>query len=632
VPPTRCSGWRRPPWQSSTLFAASGPAWTAARLDIQQSLLDGIGASITALGVHALPSLRQGLSGIAGQLNLGAKAFLSFAASGTTATEFGGLFANIRDSIGKLVPAVAPASKALLDLASVGASFGPQLSAGLAGFVENISGAISKAAADGSLKDFLQGALDVLRQLGTIAGNLGGILGAVFGPASQAGSILLTLIGDITGHLSSLLNSASGKSALGGFFTAATDAAASLVPAINAILDQVGPVLRSLSPAIAALGSALGGALKAAAPAIAPLAKAIAAIVIALTPLLPLFGEMIGQILPPLANLVTTVARAFAPLISALAGALAPILPVIANAINALSAALGPVITQLVSALSPILPLIADAFGQLITALTPIFPALAKILTALIPLIPPIAKLMVQFSQLAVALLPAVIAIFKLVPPVLRVLVPVITTVVDALSAIIGAVKSVLSWITNLVTHIGSLPGKIAGIAGDLYDAGGKMMKQLFEGIKNALADAGSFALDLGKTIVNGIIGAIDDFLHLPLKVPRITIFNPIPGADDFHIGGQTIIPRIPKLALGATIQPRDGGTLAILAEAGKAESVVDTGLLNRQLRLSTQALARMSQTPGGRGDLHQHIHGAPGQDTSTLAHDVARRWEALSA
>jgi hypothetical protein len=281
-----------------------------------------------------------------------------------------------------------------------------------------------------------------------------------------------------------------------------------------------------------------------------------------------------------------------------LAGALAPILPVVANAINALSAALGPVITQLVSALSPILPLIADAFGQLITALTPIFPALAKILTALIPAHPADRQADGAVLAARVALLPAVIAIFKLVPPVLRVLVPVITTVVDALSAIITAVKSVISWVTNLVTHIGSLPGKIAGIAGDLYDAGGKMMKQLFEGIKNALADAGSFALDLGKTIVNGIIGAIDDFLHLPLKVPRITIFNPIPGADDFHIGGQTIIPRIPKLALGATIQPRDGGTLAILAEAGKAESVVDTGLLNRQLPSPTR-LARQAQRPG---------------------------------
>lgn len=41
----------------------------------------------------------------------------------------------------------------------------------------------------------------------------------------------------------------------------------------------------------------------------------------------------------------------------------------------------------------------------------------------------------------------------------------------------------------------------------------------------------------------------------------------------------------LPRLALGATVLPRRGGTAAILAEAGKPETVVDTGLLNQALR-----------------------------------------------
>lgn len=59
-----------------------------------------------------------------------------------------------------------------------------------------------------------------------------------------------------------------------------------------------------------------------------------------------------------------------------------------------------------------------------------------------------------------------------------------------------------------------------------------------------------------------------------------------------------------PALAAGATVQPRPGGTVVRVAERGRAESVVDTGLMNR--RLAELDLLRTIATQ--RGALVDHL------------------------
>lgn len=150
--------------------------------------------------------------------------------------------------------------------------------------------------------------------------------------------------------------------------------------------------------------------------------------------------------------------------------------------------------------------------------------------------------------------------------------------------------------ISNVVGYFRDLPGKIAGYAGKIGSAaltiGKTIINKIIEGIKGMPAMIGGLAADvadlirdLGKGIINGVIDAINNMLpnHVAkVEVKGVTIF---PGLD---------LPDnpIPRLARGATVLPRPGGTVALLAEAGRAESVVDTGLLNKRLRDDT-----------GRGD-----------------------------
>lgn len=125
-----------------------------------------------------------------------------------------------------------------------------------------------------------------------------------------------------------------------------------------------------------------------------------------------------------------------------------------------------------------------------------------------------------------------------------------INAVKSILGSIKGAVNNVISWFRNL-------PGAIGRAISSIASRIAAPFKSAFSSI------AGAWNNSVGK---------------LSWTVPKW-----VPG-----IGGNTI--SAPRLASGATVLPRAGGTLAILAEAGKAESVVDTGLLNK--RLADLALA----------------------------------------
>lgn len=130
--------------------------------------------------------------------------------------------------------------------------------------------------------------------------------------------------------------------------------------------------------------------------------------------------------------------------------------------------------------------------------------------------------------------------------------------------------------------EISSLPGKIVGLGTALFNAGKGIIGQLIKGLGEIFKSTGSFAVDIGKSIINGIIGAINNVLqHVNDAIPNKITLKYLPDIDL----PDNPIPMIPKLAAGATIKPRPGGTLALLAEAGRSESVVDTGLINARLR-----------------------------------------------
>ncbi|WP_417556247.1 tape measure protein [Microbacterium sp.] len=144
-----------------------------------------------------------------------------------------------------------------------------------------------------------------------------------------------------------------------------------------------------------------------------------------------------------------------------------------------------------------------------------------------------------------------------------------------------GIVGGLASWWNSTWASVGSFfSGLWSGIVGAVRSAG-SALGAVFNGIRSAVTNAFSGLVSIVKAPINAIIGLVNGAIRglnrLKVNIPS---WVPVFGGSSFGIS----LPTIPMLADGGTVKPRPGGTLALLAEAGKAESVVDTGLLNRAL------------------------------------------------
>lgn len=140
-----------------------------------------------------------------------------------------------------------------------------------------------------------------------------------------------------------------------------------------------------------------------------------------------------------------------------------------------------------------------------------------------------------------------------------------------------GIRSGVSAAITFVVGIIAGLPGRVLGLVKSLGAAGRTIGSAIFGGIRAM----GGGILDLIKAPLNFMLDGLRAILHyiggIGFKLPDWL------GGKGFHL--PDLSGSIHNLAKGATILPRAGGTLAVLAEAGRAETVVDTGLINARLR-----------------------------------------------
>jgi phage-related protein len=91
----------------------------------------------------------------------------------------------------------------------------------------------------------------------------------------------------------------------------------------------------------------------------------------------------------------------------------------------------------------------------------------------------------------------------------------------------------------------------------------GDVVKNIWSGITGFVKGGINGIIDL----INGLVNGINSVAGVASKLSG--------GAVNLHVD------KLPHLADGATVLPRPGGTIALLGEAGRAESVVDTGKFN---------------------------------------------------
>jgi phage-related protein len=175
-----------------------------------------------------------------------------------------------------------------------------------------------------------------------------------------------------------------------------------------------------------------------------------------------------------------------------------------------------------------------------------------------------------------------------------------ITFYVNALKTAWDAIKTTVNTVWNFVKPIFE---KIGDGIRDGIGGAVDFVSGLFDGLKSTV-----------KTIFNAIAGFWNStFGKLSFKVPGW-----VPG-----IGGNGFdVPDIPTLAKGGVIPASLGGTLALLAEAGRPERVepLDPDGLSRRDK------AMIDYMSGGmRGGVTVNVYPSPGMDERELAQKVSR-------
>lgn len=383
--------------------------------------------------------------------------------------------------------------------------------------------------------------------IGAIASSLTGLLNNVLTPFAQkvtdsigfikgyvSGEGSTVDVGWLEGPLSSVaevvISMQSSFGGLGGFFSGVWTAIGPLVTQVlglwqafsplSLIFQVLQPILPQLASVFQNLAGVIGGSL-------------ITVLSTLMTALQPVITILTGQ----LSSILQILLPIFAQLAGNIAGQLASALTLIAPMIATLATTLGTVLGTVLTAISPLIELLAGLIGSLLQAVLPIITPILALVAALLPLLAPIIELvgalLTPLIQLLTALLTPIIA---LIEPIVGGLAAALTFLVNILVGVIKWIVDAITWFVNLV---GGSKTAQAGIAA-AWNAVGKLFSDVWTNIQNvfntgitnlvnfvgtlkdkvlgALGAAGSWLLDVGKNIVQGLIDGVSSMVKNAVK------------------------------------------------------------------------------------------------------------------
>lgn len=324
-----------------------------------------------------------------------------------------------------------------------------------------------------------------------------------------------------------------GLALLPAFDKLATFMSNTVLPAMTTGAEKLGPIFAAvgerLMPIFTALGdvfSRMFGYLEPLIPSVIALWGAFNPLGILIDSLLPFLGTLvdgimpglvaiINQVLPALSTLLgvfstvgTALIQAVLPpllsLVQVFLGALMPVLAQVVPLVVDLAKTVGGILVSYIKQAAPVLALFVGAIAEILKQVLPVIGQLiALALQAVMPLIKAI-------QPLIGAILPVLATWFKFLVPIITtlvsvliaILVPVIKVVVTVLGAVIGAVAAVITWFSSMVTGLNKAAAGILSFFGSLPGT-----------IQKALAGAGTWLVDTGKNLIQGLLNGAGSLL-----------------------------------------------------------------------------------------------------------------------
>lgn len=549
---------------------------------------------IRSLLTTLLPQVKTGFAGLSKSLGASLVGVASTFKDTLSGGVLGSFFDNITGGVTAATPGINAFAASFVSLIGFGTQYLPIFGGWVSQIGAQFSDWLVGVEASGQLADGITTGITLLHSLFNIAGSVGSILTGIF----NAGGGQNPIGGLATGlaAVAAVINTAGFQTALGTIFNGAAAGAKGLsaaLPAIGGFFGALAPTLATiLSSSGQVVGKVLGG-----------IAKALSQ---------PAFQTGLGDFFAGIQNGLLAILPSLPALASAL-GSLGTFAGLLANAIGPVLGtaltALAPIFTQLLEGIEPILPVLGSA---LITAIQQIAPMLPGLVAALVPLLPSLADLIVS-------LLPMLVADVQLLIPVIDFLAAAINPLIQFLAWLMGLGDGPANFFIQLASGVSPLTLVMDGLKGKFGP--------IVEGIL-------AFGTAIGKSIrssvigfitnVNLMIGAINGFLD-NLRIMADALKTLTGGAINIKIGKIAQIP-VPKAATGMTVAPRAGGTLVDVAEAGRAESIVDTGNVNALISMI------LSKGTGGapgapQVEVKQYFTPMPAEDARITARNAGREF-----
>lgn len=212
---------------------------------VQQNMFDGIGKSIEDVSGRLMPTFKTGLGGIATAWNGTFKTLLGAVGSDSSKSFLDRIFGNTAEGQKRANAAIEPLIHGLGQLATTGSNFLPRLGDGLAKITTRFDTFITKAAADGRLDKWIDQGLNAVASLGNSFLNIGKIIGSLTEAAGGDGGFF-KLLETGTGKLADFLASAEGQEKLTRFFNDARQTLGQWIPILGNIANVVGDVFKGL--------------------------------------------------------------------------------------------------------------------------------------------------------------------------------------------------------------------------------------------------------------------------------------------------------------------------------------------------------------------------------------------------
>ncbi|MFJ8508636.1 peptidoglycan DD-metalloendopeptidase family protein [Streptomyces avermitilis] len=515
------------------------PAWDAMQLGVQDRLFAGLGGRLSDVGGRVIPILRGGLEGTAGVLNRMGKNALT-AVDNLAKT---GMLKKILDGASKsLEPLQKAPGQIVTAFGQIAVAAQPafqKITTGLGGAITKVTDKLGKAFESGAMQEAIDTAVSLLGDLMDVGKNVFSILGDIFTAGEGTGGGTIGMLKTITGEIAKITSSPEVQGGLKALFSVMGTIAKTVAPLLGTALKFVGQIFEKLGPPVEVLIKALGKALKPVIDALGPvlviLADALGKILVAISPLLPVIGDLLATALKPLGPIFKIIGKLIeelAPVVAVLADALGkiltPILEGLGEILTELVTQYADQFMQILQELLPVIPElipplvgVAKSIGDLLLAIAPLLPQImllgAQFITTLLPAILPLLPPILQLVDLLVRL--AVWVIKKVVLPAIQGLIDFVKDMGKKLQPFIDAVKHVTEWIAEkfqwlydkLVGH-SIIPDLIRKIR-DWFNTGKAWIKEIWNKVwENTIGRAVSAGKTVGEKVAGFARGVRDRF------------------------------------------------------------------------------------------------------------------------